>query len=134
MLTSFTEEKLRNLLVEHFPVIFVHLAISADNQRSLSRCLDFVKQHTAVDLGVMIKANRQRILTELLSCYNSHKTKITLALSQCALADPNFKKTVGSSHAAVGCLQSSKTNSNLRTCTGVVQSAQLQKQVKTVQI
>ena len=102
MLTSFTEEKLRNLLVEHFPVIFVHLAISADNQRSLSRCLDFVKQHTAVDLGVMIKANRQRILTELLSCYNSHKTKITLALSQCALADPNFKKTVGSSHDTKG--------------------------------
>ena len=102
MLTSYTEEKLRNLLVEHFPVIFVHLAISADNQRSLSRCLDFVKQHTAVDLGVMIKANRQRILTELLSCYNSHKTKITLALSQCALADPNFKKTVGSSYDTKG--------------------------------
>ena len=92
VLISFTEEKMRNLLVDHFPVIFVHLAISSDNQRALSRCLDFVKQHTAVDLGVMIKANRQRILTELLSHYNSHKTRITLALSQCALCDNNFKK------------------------------------------
>merc|ERR1719342_1336993 len=40
----------------------------------------------------MIKANRQRILTELLSHYNSHKTRVTLALSQCALCDPNFKR------------------------------------------
>ena len=94
VLISFTEDKIRNLLVDHFPVIFVHLAISSDNQRSLSRCLDFVKQHTAVDLGGMIKANRQRILTELLSHYNSHKTRVTLALSQCALCDPNFKRAV----------------------------------------
>ena len=61
VLVSFTEEKLRNLLVDHFPVIFVHLAISSDNQRALSRCLDFVKQHTVVDLAAMIKANRQRL-------------------------------------------------------------------------
>ena len=87
---------MRNLLVDHFPVIFVHLAISSDNQRALSRCLDFVKQHTAVDLAVMIKANRQRIIAELLSHYNSHKTRITLALSQCALCDHNFKKGSGS--------------------------------------
>ena len=96
VLVSFTEEKLRNLLVDHFPVIFVHLAISSDNQRALSRCLDFVKQHTVVDLAAMIKANRQRILTELLSFYNSHKTRITLALSQCASCDHNFKKVASS--------------------------------------
>ena len=51
-----------------------------------------MNQHTGVDLGGMIKANRQRILTELLSFYNSHKTRITLALSMCALTDQNFKK------------------------------------------
>ena len=51
-----------------------------------------MNQHTGVDLGGMIKANRQRILTELLSFYNSHKTRITLALSMCASTDQNFKK------------------------------------------
>ena len=78
--------------MNHFPIIFCHLAVSAESPRTLSRCLDFVKSHTAVDLAGMIKGNRQRILVELLGLYNLYKSRVMHALNLCAMADENFVK------------------------------------------
>ena len=92
VLGHYTREKVRSLLLIHFPTIFAHLAVSSDSARVLARCLDFVKSYTAVDFADMVKANRQRLLVELLAFYSEHKTRVTLALGQCALNDDNFKK------------------------------------------
>ena len=83
---------MRSLLLNHFPIIFCHLAVSADSSRTLARCLDFVKSHTAVDLAGMIRGNRQRILVELLGLYNLYKSRVMHALNLCAMADENFVK------------------------------------------
>ena len=37
VLADFTEVKVRTMLVDHFPVIFVHQAISSENSRALKR-------------------------------------------------------------------------------------------------
>jgi hypothetical protein len=84
--------QVRSLLLNHFPIIFCHLAVSADSSRNLARCLDFVKSHTAVDLAGMIRGNRQRILVELLGLYNLYKSRVMHALNLCAMADENFVK------------------------------------------
>jgi len=91
MISSYMGQKSRTLLMFHFPSLFTHLIINAEDQQHMQRCLEYLHNHTSKDLAVMLPTNRLRVLVELLTKFNFSKNRITQALSMCARADDLFK-------------------------------------------
>ena len=91
MISSYMGQKSRTLLMFHFPSLFTHLIINAEDQQHMQKCLEYLHNHTSKDLAVMLPTNRLRVLVELLTKFNFSKNRITQALSMCARADDMFK-------------------------------------------
>ena len=75
----------------HFPTLFCHLIIHANDQAHLKKCLSYLEIKTGKSLAELLPTNRQKVLVDLLTKFNFSKERITQALSMCARNDNSFK-------------------------------------------